>query len=237
MITLYVPWINEVEDLVQVDPKAKAEENMQLINENRKRYNYFDEDTLELALQDAQKTAEERETEEEADSNAPRHDLDDYDLNDPQCQADVFADMGGYQARTYDEGFCSPGRLTDEEYFNLIAKLNPEQLYSTDPTRSSNKFRSVFRQNLWEMFKVHRLTQIMRQSNQQFQTALNNLAKGTLPQEDKSLFLSRTFPALTPEAVDSKPVHLFARNDLVDAWNEQALDQIGYSGQGKHRKR
>ncbi|KAE8745946.1 hypothetical protein FOCC_FOCC007307 [Frankliniella occidentalis] len=110
--------------------------------------------------------------------------------------------------------------------FHQLPWVMSAPVYSTHPTRSSNKFRGVFGQNLWEMFKVHRLTQIMRQSNRQFQTALNNLAKETLFQEDKSLFLSKTFPALTPEAVAARPVHLFARNDLLNSWNDQALDQI-----------
>lgn len=88
----------------------------------------------------------------------------------------------------------------------------------TDP------YQDIFGENIWERFKVFKLTKIMRQNQMEFQTALNNLAVGKLTQSDTQLFNSRTFPSV-PHGLDSA-VHLFARNDDVDAWNEKAIKNL-----------
>ncbi|KAE8741738.1 hypothetical protein FOCC_FOCC012733 [Frankliniella occidentalis] len=99
-------------------------------------------------------------------------------------------------------------------------------VYSTDPTKTSNKHRRIFGQNLWSLFKVHHLTQIMRQNNVQFQTALNNVAKGKTTTEDKNLFDERTFCDVLEEARVKRPVRLFPTNAQVDSWNDQELDKM-----------
>ncbi|KAK3924236.1 ATP-dependent DNA helicase [Frankliniella fusca] len=79
---------------------------------------------------------------------------------------------------------------------------------------------------MWNNFQVFRLTKIMGQNEKNFQTALNNLAKGKLTRKDLTLFKSRTFTKTPKKQNLHKAIHLFPRNQDVDAYNVKVLKKI-----------
>ncbi|KAK3923890.1 ATP-dependent DNA helicase [Frankliniella fusca] len=91
---------------------------------------------------------------------------------------------------------------------------------------TSNQYAEIFNQKLWNHFKVYILTKIMRQSEVQFQTALNNLARGKLTREDRKLFKSRTFSKMPKKKRLHKAIHLFSRNEDVEEYNNKCLKNI-----------
>ncbi|KAK3915793.1 ATP-dependent DNA helicase pfh1 [Frankliniella fusca] len=66
----------------------------------------------------------------------------------------------------------------------------------------------------------------MRQSEVQFQTALNNLARGKLTREDRKPFKSRTFSKMPKKKRLHKAIHLFSRNEDVEEYNNKCLKNI-----------
>ncbi|KAK3917479.1 ATP-dependent DNA helicase [Frankliniella fusca] len=91
---------------------------------------------------------------------------------------------------------------------------------------TSNQYAEIFNEKLWNHFKVYILTKIMRQSEVQFQTALNNLARGKLTREDRKLFKSRTFSKMPKKKRLHKAIHLFSRNEDVEEYNNKCLKNI-----------
>ena len=68
------------------------------------------------------------------------------------------------------------------------------------------------------------LNEIMRQRDSAFQTALNNLRMGYLPQSTRDLFDARVNVELKCEKLGIKPTRLYAVNHAVDAVNEAEMD-------------
>lgn len=91
---------------------------------------------------------------------------------------------------------------------------------------SSNPYEEIFNKPLWKKFEVFHLTDIMRQSNKDFQIALNNLAIGKLPTKDLHLFQSRTFKTLPKSQNIKDAIHLFPKNKDVDGFNKKYLASI-----------
>lgn len=105
-------------------------------------------------------------------------------------------------------------------------QLRPVFASSLYATSSGNPYDNIFKKPLWHKFKVFQLTKIMRQNDENFQIALNNLARGRLTAEDLHLFQTRSSPTVPRKKNLSDSVHLFAKNKDVDNFNEIALKKI-----------
>ena len=64
----------------------------------------------------------------------------------------------------------------------------------------------------------------MRQGDVRFQIALNNMALGSMTTEDVQLIKSREFKIVPKNLLGA--IHLFPNNDAVDAFNEEALNDL-----------
>ncbi|KAK3914189.1 ATP-dependent DNA helicase [Frankliniella fusca] len=130
--------------------------------------------------------------------------------------------------------FIAPEKLPESDFQNLFEKLNQDQRYYImhvadhfeKTPETSNQYAEIFNEKLWNHFKVYILTKIMRQSEVQFQTALNNLARGKLTREDRKLFKSRTFSKMPKKKRLHKAIHLFSRNEDVEEYNNKCLKNI-----------
>lgn len=108
------------------------------------------------------------------------------------------------------------------DFFQLKAVCAKPLFYPT----ADNPYSEIFGQKLWNKFKVFQLTKIMRQNEQPFQVALNNLAKGKLTRADIRLFKTRTFPSLPAHENFDDAFHLFAKNDDVNDYNKIVLKKM-----------
>ncbi|KAK3910225.1 Oligopeptide transporter 2 [Frankliniella fusca] len=111
-------------------------------------------------------------------------------------------------------------------FFTGGAGLRPVCATALYFPETSNQYAEIFNEKLWNHFKVYILTKIMRQSEVQFQTALNNLARGKLTKEDKKLSKSRTFSKMPKKKRLHKAIHLFSRNEDVEEYNNKCLKNI-----------
>lgn len=76
--------------------------------------------------------------------------------------------------------------------FLQIAPVHSVPLYSST-IANQNGFATLFGTRIWDLFSVHRLTQIMRQrDNIMFAIALNNMARGETTPQDIVLLQSRS---------------------------------------------
>lgn len=77
---------------------------------------------------------------------------------------------------------------------------------------------SVFSENIfWNKFEFFELTEIMRlKEDKTFITALNNLAKRTMSEDDIALIWSR---GMTEEYVPENVIRLYGNNRSVDSFN------------------
>ncbi|OBZ80379.1 ATP-dependent DNA helicase PIF1, partial [Choanephora cucurbitarum] len=100
-------------------------------------------------------------------------------------------------------------------------------IYAKSANTAETLILSLRFQTLWNSFKVFRLTETMRQRDDAlFATALNNMALGTMKEENISIFVNRTFPMLPSEAQSSrenKLIQLYSTNNAVAACNEAVL--------------
>lgn len=92
--------------------------------------------------------------------------------------------------------------------------------------QQENPYADIFGENLWLKFEVFQLKQIMRKSEKDFQMALHNLARGKLTSKDLKIFKSRTFSSLPHDKTFKNAIHLFARNEGVNQFNESHLRRI-----------
>ena len=109
--------------------------------------------------------------------------------------------------------------------FLQLPPVRGETIYSGFPSDPARNFRLM---DIWHSFKVHKLTQIMRQRDDAlFAAALNNMARGTMTDEDIQLFQSRTFPAPPAELSTLRNlVRLYPTNALVDECNSVAISSM-----------
>ena len=106
--------------------------------------------------------------------------------------------------------------------------------------KSKKSVDRVFGNNLWDMFKMFELTEIMRQRDDLvFAQLLGRLAKGTLTDSDKALIRSRIFVAnprdlkpgdkLLPDEA-RRNCHLMWLNNDVDSYNNRRLQEFREPG-------
>ena len=77
---------------------------------------------------------------------------------------------------------------------------------------------------LWRLFKIYRLTEIMRQKDDMnFAYALNNLANSQLTAEDLILFNSRLFDK-NDSRIPGDAIRLYSTNEEVDLYNTLAIN-------------
>jgi exonuclease III len=132
--------------------------------------------------------------------------------------------------------------------FLQLPPVMASPLYSTRLSRSENQISSLFTGRLWPLFQVHKLDQIMRQRDDlQFAIALNNMATGTMTNEDINLIQSRVIQlsrqdldkiaaneiTLVPSSSlisNGSSIHLFHSNERVTATNNQVLTSLNSEG-------
>lgn len=102
-------------------------------------------------------------------------------------------------------------------------KLRPVFARALFHPHSVNSYHEIFSQTLWHKFKIFELTTIMRQRNKKIQTALNNIARGTMTERDIKLFRSRR---VNEKRIPPAAIHLFAKNKDVDAFNTKILGRM-----------
>ncbi|XP_037926768.1 ATP-dependent DNA helicase pif1-like [Hermetia illucens] len=96
------------------------------------------------------------------------------------------------------------------------------------PNHSRNPLASLAGSPLWELFKFFELKTIMRQrSDAPFAIALNNIASGTMTDNDLLLMKARCFKQ---EDIPPGAVHLFHSNKHTCAYNELVLGKMKPEG-------
>ena len=90
-----------------------------------------------------------------------------------------------------------------------------------------NKGISALSPNLWkELFKVHELTQIMRQKDDiEFAELLNRLRLNNLNDNDFAILDTRTV-RIEDQSYNKNSTHLFVQNDLVDKFNNKFITNL-----------
>jgi hypothetical protein len=119
-ILLFLAWENELEEIENVDHELKYKQNYNIINENRKKYLIIGEE-LDLALENAMN--EINEVEEEY-----MNDFENDKLSIEQ-QVDIL-EQGGKEKPSNSKNlnrFSIPQRISKEDLYSLIQKLNNEQ--------------------------------------------------------------------------------------------------------------
>lgn len=107
--------------------------------------------------------------------------------------------------------------------FLQLPPVHDSAIYAGMPKNTMKHLRVI---ELWHSFKVHRLTEIMRQKDDaSFANASNNMARGLMTTYDISLLQSRTFNRLPQEATSSGNhlIRLYPTNKLVDQSNIETL--------------
>ncbi|XP_011867235.1 PREDICTED: ATP-dependent DNA helicase pfh1-like, partial [Vollenhovia emeryi] len=100
---------------------------------------------------------------------------------------------------------------------------------------SKSSMLSIFSENiLWNEFDFFELTEIMRQKEDKpFIEALNNLARGTMSENDIALIKSRE---TTEEYVPKDAIRLYGENRMVDSFNKikiNSIDGVAYDSIAK----
>ncbi|XP_011870433.1 PREDICTED: ATP-dependent DNA helicase PIF1-like, partial [Vollenhovia emeryi] len=100
---------------------------------------------------------------------------------------------------------------------------------------SKSSMLSIFSENiLWNEFDFFELTEIMRQrEDKPFIEALNNLARGTMSENDIALIKSRE---TTEEYVPKDAIRLYGENWMVDSFNQikiNSIDGVAYDSIAK----
>ncbi|XP_044598214.1 ATP-dependent DNA helicase PIF1-like, partial [Cotesia glomerata] len=107
--------------------------------------------------------------------------------------------------------------------FNQLAPVGDRYVFEAHAT---DLYGDIIGNPLWNLFTSYELTEIMRQKNDvKFAKALNNLANGTLTENDMSLFESRIVKA--DNDIPEGAIHLFRTNDEVDKLPSNLLLSIG----------
>ncbi|CAD6226277.1 GSCOCG00011864001-RA-CDS, partial [Cotesia congregata] len=105
--------------------------------------------------------------------------------------------------------------------FNQLAPVGDRYVFKAHTT---DLYEDIIGNPLWNLFTSYELTEIMRQKNDvKFAKALNNLANGTLTENDMSLFESRIVKANND--IPEGAIHLFRTNDEVDSFNINIINK------------
>nr|XP_018914195.1 PREDICTED: uncharacterized protein LOC109042086 [Bemisia tabaci] len=102
--------------------------------------------------------------------------------------------------------------------FNQLGPVGDKYIFKGN---SSNPYSLLVGNPLWDLFHSFELTEIMRQKDDAvFANALNNLANGSLSDEEVKLFQSRETQARN---IPSDAINLFRNNANVDSFNENVI--------------
>ncbi|KAK3919183.1 Fumarate hydratase, mitochondrial [Frankliniella fusca] len=227
----YIPWRNEKAYILNQDLELLFHNNKDKIQQNKQKYNSYDEKALFNAVEDAkQRIATD---EEEFDKSIDLLLILMTFLYKMNIQLEFQEDYTSHVS------FTPPVTLPEIDYQDLITKLNQEQrdyiMHVTDTFEKTNDQLLHFLTGgagvgkslvLWPRFQVYQLKCIMRQTNIKFQTALNHVAKGKLKKHDTSLFNSRSYKSLPKHEDFTDAYHLFGRNDDVDNYNKQIMRKL-----------
>ncbi|XP_074097725.1 uncharacterized protein LOC141526586 [Cotesia typhae] len=105
--------------------------------------------------------------------------------------------------------------------FNQLAPVGDSYIFEA---HAMDLYGDIIGNPLWNLFKSYELTEIMRQKNDiKFAKALNNLANGTLTENDVSLFESRVVEG--NNNIPEGAIHLFRTNDEVDSFNINIINK------------
>jgi hypothetical protein len=85
-----------------------------------------------------------------------------------------------------------------------------------------NAFNHISGPYLWRMFSFFELTQVMRQNEIEYITALYNLARGALTKKNYKLFSSR----VVTSSKNTNAIHIFKTNMEVDDYNNSFLSKL-----------
>ncbi|KAG2215280.1 hypothetical protein INT45_012702 [Circinella minor] len=103
--------------------------------------------------------------------------------------------------------------------FNQLPPVRAQPVFSTE---TDNPYITLFGQSLWDLFRVYRLTTVMRQREDgALATALNNMSNRSMTPEDIELMRTRTFNSVPNDL--NNPIFLFHKNADVDAKNTEIL--------------
>src|ERR1700690_1966211 len=102
-------------------------------------------------------------------------------------------------------------------------------------TAKYSPFGFIIGNELWSLFKMYELTQIMRQNRAlAFAVALNNMARGVMTQEDIELLNSRQMSnGLLPPP---EAIHLFSTNKECAELNERVHNSVGTESAISHAR-
>jgi hypothetical protein len=119
-VMLFFPWRNEELELENVDIQKKYADNRDMIEINRKKYAVIEDETLEQCLKDVEKC---NELDEQSSSVQNKIPVDD--------QIDILEQGGiesvGNKDKTKLNRFTCPQRISEDEMFSFLRKLNSEQ--------------------------------------------------------------------------------------------------------------
>ena len=117
-------------------------------------------------------------------------------------------------------------------FFGDFNQLRPVKESYIFQMINTNNLSILAGTTLWSVFKIYRLTEIMRQKDDMiFAQALNNLTQFKLTAEDRALFEDRVFSENSnreERRLDKIPVnciHLFTTNKDVDAHNYAVINR------------
>lgn len=117
------------------------------------------------------------------------------------------------------------------EPFGGISIIAVGDLYQLAPVNESYIFKQPSSElgflvkPLWHYFEMYRLTEVMRQKNdERFIVALNNFSRGSLTENDIKLLQSRQVSY--DSEVPSEAIRLFSTNADVMMYNKQKIEQM-----------
>lgn len=114
---------------------------------------------------------------------------------------------------------------TDQKPFGGIQLILSGDFLQLPVVSNSDEF--CFEAKTWDacVDKTFHLTQIMRQTDLKFQTALNDVRMGCASEETRALLQSRVGVKLKND-LGIKPTKIFTTNCSVDTFNEQELEKL-----------
>uniref|UniRef100_A0A6P7GWU8 Uncharacterized protein LOC114347450 n=1 Tax=Diabrotica virgifera virgifera TaxID=50390 RepID=A0A6P7GWU8_DIAVI len=117
-ILLFHPWRNELDEVENIDCKSVYEKNLQQIEENRKKYVIYAEETIENAIEIVTKVQDNDDEIQEFEN----------DKLTPMQQVDILVQAGKEISKDVNKTrFTCPPRVTGDEMLILLEKLNDRQ--------------------------------------------------------------------------------------------------------------
>ena len=111
--------------------------------------------------------------------------------------------------------------------FRQLRPVGDTYIFTGD---SSNMYHKLIGNPLWNLFKMYRLTEIMRQKDDLlFAEALNAISIGKMEAKHIELMKSRTSQFLSLDT-RKKSINLFWKNEDVDAYNDMVLSKMNTEG-------